>query len=264
MFITVRWLMVASLTTVSTSRMTRQTNYLRFVGELCLPHLGSTVLDVGAGFGAITEQIATGRTVTALDTSPACADALQSRFADNSNVTVVHGDLSALGTERFDSILLTNVLEHIADDAGFLADLKSLLLPRGRIVIYVPALNGLYTGWDRKVGHYRRYSKRRLAGVICEADDHLAVTYMRYANMLAIPAWLFSGRMVDEKAREARSLDASRPLCGPGSPRRREQGPAPDRAQFARCCRAQILMIARPVRVGRDKSRRRWLLLVFV
>jgi SAM-dependent methyltransferase len=185
-----------------------QTNYLRFVGELCLPHLGSTVLDVGAGFGSITEQIATGRTVTALDTSPACADALRSRFADNSNVTVVHGDLSALGTERFDSILLTNVLEHIADDAGFLADLKSRLLPRGRIVIYVPALNGLYTGWDRKVGHYRRYSKRRLAGVICEADDHLAVTYMRYANMLAIPAWLFSGRMVDEKAREARSLDA--------------------------------------------------------
>ena len=184
-----------------------QANYVRWVADLCLPHLGQTVLDVGAGFGAITQHVAADRTVTALDTSPACAKTLRSRFTDCPNVTVVHGDTSALGQQRFDSVLLTNVLEHIADDAGFLNDLKSRLLPKGSIVIYVPALNGLYSGWDRKVGHYRRYSKRRLDGVICEAGG-LAVTHLRYANLLAIPAWLLSGRLVDQDARAARSLDA--------------------------------------------------------
>jgi SAM-dependent methyltransferase len=184
-----------------------QSKHVRWVASLCLPYLGSTVLDVGAGFGAITEHIIADRRVTALDTSSACAEALRSRFADSPNVTVIHGDLSAFDQERFDTILLTNVLEHIADDSGFLNELARLLSPRGRIVIYVPALNGLYTGWDSKVGHYRRYSKRRLVGVIREADG-LAVTHMRYANMLAIPAWLVSGRMVDQQARAAQSLDA--------------------------------------------------------
>jgi SAM-dependent methyltransferase len=183
-----------------------QTNYVQWVADLCLPHLGGTVLDVGAGFGAITAHVTPGRTVTALDTSLTCAEALRSRFADAPNVTVVHGDLSALGEARFDSILLTNVLEHIADDTGFLNDLQRRLLPGGRIVIYVPALNGLYTGWDRKVGHYRRYSNRRLTGVI-EESDGLVATHMRYANMLAIPAWMVSGLMVDESDRTAHSLD---------------------------------------------------------
>ena len=182
-----------------------QSNYVRWVADLCVPHLGKNVLDVGAGFGAVTQHIADGRTVTALDTSPVCVAALEERFGDNPNARVVHGDLSALDDEQYDSALLTNVLEHIFDDSGFLAELRKRLTPAGTIVVYVPALNWLYTGWDHKVGHYRRYSKRRLRGVFHEA--HLAVTHLRYANMLAIPAWAVSGLMVDHKDRHVRSLD---------------------------------------------------------
>jgi hypothetical protein len=77
-------------------------------------------------------------------------------------------------------------------------------LPNGSLVIYVPAINGLFTSWDRKVGHYRRYSKTRLAGVVREAG--LKVAELRYVNVLAIPAWVFSGRLVNREAGVVRSL----------------------------------------------------------
>ena len=179
-------------------------NYLRWVADLCAPHLGSTLLDVGAGFGAITSHIVEGREVTVLDSSSACVAALKSRFADASNVRVVEGDIASLDGQEFDSILITNVLEHIRDDAQMLATLRTHLSPGGAIVVYVPALNGLYTNWDRKVGHYRRYSKRRLTGVAAEAD--LSVESLQYVNFLAIPAWLISGRLVGQERRTARSL----------------------------------------------------------
>jgi SAM-dependent methyltransferase len=179
-------------------------NYVRWVAELCSPHLGSTVLDVGAGFGAITSHIVEGREVTVLDSSPTCIAALKSRFKDTPNVRVVEGDVTSLECQAFDSILMTNVLEHICDDAQMLAALTSFLRPDGTIVVYVPAINGLFTNWDRKVGHYRRYSKRRMAGVAAEAG--LSVATLEYVNLMAIPAWLISGRLVDKERRTVRSL----------------------------------------------------------
>jgi hypothetical protein len=91
---------------------------------------------------------------------------------------------------------MINVLEHIEDDSGVLAGLRPLLSPGGAIVLYVPALNGLYGRWDRKVGHYRRYSRWRLREVANEAG--LDVVELRYVNALAIPAWIaFSRTDVD-------------------------------------------------------------------
>jgi 2-polyprenyl-3-methyl-5-hydroxy-6-metoxy-1,4-benzoquinol methylase len=181
-----------------------KSNYVKWIADLCAPHLGPSVLDVGAGHGAVTSHFAGDRNVTALDISPACAAALRARFIDTPQVRVVEGDLQAVEGKHYHSIILINVLEHIHDDSGFLALLARHLTPGGKILIYVPALNGLYTAWDRKVGHYRRYSKRRLAGVAAEAD--LTVTELQYVNLLAIPAWLVSGTLVDRPQRTIRSL----------------------------------------------------------
>jgi hypothetical protein len=87
----------------------------------------------------------------------------------------------------YDSIVMINVLEHILDDGGTLNYLAKFLNPGGNLIIYVPALNWLYGSWDRKIGHYRRYSKARLAGVIDEAG--LTVRKIHYVNAIAIPAW---------------------------------------------------------------------------
>ena len=163
-------------------------NYLSWVAEICDRNLGHRVLEVGAGIGAVTAHYEHGHEVVANDVSPACVLALRERFADHANVRVEDGDLRAIELqERFDSVLMVNVLEHIADDVEALRGLSDLVVRGGNVVVYVPALNWLYGPNDKKVGHYRRYSVWRLREVFLEAG--LEPVELRWVNLLAIPAW---------------------------------------------------------------------------
>jgi SAM-dependent methyltransferase len=171
--------------------------HLHWIGDLLLPHLGASVLEVGAGLGSVTQYLAAGRRYVATDVSDVYLNALRSRFASWPNVEVRRMDLRKLDlTETFDSTIMINLLEHIYNDVGALRGLKECLNPGGNCLIYVPALNSLYGPWDRDSGHYRRYSKRRLAAVVAQAG--LQPVHLRYVNMFAVPAWvLFSSRLID-------------------------------------------------------------------
>jgi SAM-dependent methyltransferase len=180
-------------------------NYLRWVADLVRPHLGASVLEVGSGIGAITEHLAQGRRLVATDVSEECVAALHHRFDNSPNVQVVHADLRSWEPdETFESIVMINVLEHIEDDAGALRSLSRFLRPEGSMVIYVPALNGLFGDFDFKVGHFRRYSRWRLKGVMHAAGLQPGET--RYANMLAIPAWLAFTRFAEVDPEGAKAL----------------------------------------------------------
>ena len=176
------------------------------MADLCRERLGHRVLEVGAGLGAITARYEQGREVVANDVSPECVQGLRERFAGHHNVRVEDRDLRHLELEaRFDSVLMVNVLEHIADDAGALQGLSKLLVPGGNVVVYVPALNGLYGALDRKIGHYRRYSVWRLREVFLEAG--LEPVELRSVNFMAIPAWAAFGRGdVDDRQRSGKLL----------------------------------------------------------
>jgi SAM-dependent methyltransferase len=162
-------------------------NYPRWVAGLCQPFLGQSVLEVGAGFGAVTQHFEADR-IVAVDSSPACVAAMTERFDDRPEIEIVEGDLRTLDfAERFDSVVMINTLEHIPDDVAAVRSMAGHLRPGGRLVVYVPALNGLYSDFDRKVGHCRRYSKPMLRAVMGEAG--LAVAELRYVNLLGVPAW---------------------------------------------------------------------------
>jgi SAM-dependent methyltransferase len=179
----------------------------RWIAELLMPYLGASTLEVGAGHGAITQHLAPGRRVLATDLSDSCLSVLRSRFSDSPNIQVQRMDLRDVDVhETFDSVVLINVLEHIYDDRGALRALSERLNPGGNCLIYVPALNWLYGALDRDLGHYRRYSIRRLAAVAREAG--LQPVVLRYVNLLAIPAWIVnsSKRIYDDDANQSRSL----------------------------------------------------------
>ncbi len=78
------------------------------------------MLEVGAGIGSITQRYANGHLVTATDVSPECVSAMEERFADSPNVTVMRTDLRGGddGLEGFDSVVMINVLEHIQTSRG--------------------------------------------------------------------------------------------------------------------------------------------------
>jgi SAM-dependent methyltransferase len=74
--------------------------------------------------------------------------------------TIVHATLNeAHFRERsLPAVGFFDVLEHIADEQGFLGEVRRCLAPQGRIYLSVPAGRWLWSDADVQAGHYRRYT----------------------------------------------------------------------------------------------------------
>jgi len=70
-----------------------------------------------------------------------------------------HDSLHSVPDKSVPYIYSLNVLEHIEDDVGILRELFRRLKPEGRLLIYVPAFEILFSSADKMVGHKRRYTK---------------------------------------------------------------------------------------------------------
>lgn len=72
--------------------------------------------------------------------------------------------------QRYDLVLLLDVLEHVADDRAFLAALcDENVQPNGHVLVSVPAWSFLFGRHDRSLSHLRRYSPTQCAGLLAQA-----------------------------------------------------------------------------------------------
>jgi SAM-dependent methyltransferase len=156
-------------------------NYNNSILKLILKYGPSTsdskVLDFGAGIGTFTNLLRElGRVVDCLEPDHAMATLLRSSGYKVYDLT------QDVPNGYYDYIYMANVLEHIEDDAHALKDIAAKLKPNGRLLIYVPAFELLFSAMDEKVGHYRRYTQRSLKKVITNAG--LLVVESRYADVI--------------------------------------------------------------------------------
>ena len=112
------------------------TQWKSYLLQVIAPHLGSEVLEVGAGFGATTEFLCHRPAKwTCLEPDPALANRLAERIRDGELprcCEMVSGSLNDLDSGRqFDSVVYVDVLEHIQEDARELVDATRRLRPRG-------------------------------------------------------------------------------------------------------------------------------------
>jgi len=159
-------------------------------------HLGRDVLEVGCGVGNFTVLMAgEGRRVTGIDIEPGYVETARRRLAAFPNANVACGDATAAEwTERFDTVVALDIVEHIADDRAFLARLSAVLKPGGKLVLKVPAGAWLMSPMDRAVGHHRRYDKRSLAETLAAAGlSPISLTYFNVAGTLG---WWLNGRVL--------------------------------------------------------------------
>jgi SAM-dependent methyltransferase len=90
---------------------------------------------------------------------------------------------------QFDYLFALDVLEHLPDDHVIVREWARVLKPGGRMVINVPAMDCLWSPHDVQMGHYRRYSKKKLSAVL-EANG-LVCERLVYSNFFLFPfAWL--------------------------------------------------------------------------
>lgn len=88
-------------------------------------------------------------------------------------------------SEKFDIVLLLDVLEHIDDDVAALKSLKQVLSERGKIIINVPAHAWLWSTIDVVSGHKRRYTMSSIMKVVEEAG--FCLKQIRYWGSLGLP-----------------------------------------------------------------------------
>jgi hypothetical protein len=89
-------------------------------------------------------------------------------------------ELYEIDAESVDLIYALNVIEHVSNDSETVRLLSSKLKLGGTLLVYVPAFELLYSAFDRKVGHLRRYRRENLTS-LAEAAG-LQVTEVRYAD----------------------------------------------------------------------------------
>jgi SAM-dependent methyltransferase len=162
-------------------------NYRDWICGLAEPHLSSPVLEIGAGHGTMTEVFAAGFDVVAVEPSERAGKLLLDRFAEATVELVVGYDTDIETSRRFGSIVMINVLEHVDDDDGLLRRCLDRLEPGGRLCIWVPGFPSLYSHFDAKVGHYRRYTKRQASAQLRSAG--FRITEARYVNVVGFLGW---------------------------------------------------------------------------
>lgn len=99
---------------------------------------GERVLDIGCGYGALAYDLArAGARVVGIDMNAANVLAGRERYT-HPNLELREGDvLTALPGECFDTVVMSNVLEHLPRRVEFLRDAQARLAPR-RWLLRVP------------------------------------------------------------------------------------------------------------------------------
>ena len=94
---------------------------------------------------------------------------------------------------NFDTVICSNVLEHICDHERALKNIKEILKPGGKLVLLVPCNPAIYSGLDEELGHYRRYTRDELNRVLGVAG--FTVHNMIAHNIVGALGWLWAGKV---------------------------------------------------------------------
>ena len=168
---------------------------------------GDRILDLGCGFGRHAYEAARrGAHVIALDAGEDEVNGVAGTFAamveqgelspETTKVGVVQGDALHLpfADGTFDRVLCSEVLEHIPNDVGAMAELARVLRPGGTMAITIPRFGPELINWALSDeyhmvpgGHVRIYRRSVIESRL--ESTGLKVTQHHYAHGLHSPYW---------------------------------------------------------------------------
>jgi SAM-dependent methyltransferase len=152
-----------------------------FVERACrdLGKLRPRILDVGCGTGANLQMLSRFGVAEGVDVSVAALNFCRARGL----AEVKQGAAESLPYEdaAFDLVTGLDVVEHLDDDIAGLKEMRRVLRPGGRAVLFVPAFMFLWGVQDDISHHRRRYTLPELKLKLREAG--LTVERATYANL---------------------------------------------------------------------------------
>lgn len=152
-----------------------------FLDQVCndLEQSHPHILDIGCGTGANLELLSEFGEAEGVDVSP---DALAfCRARGLRNVRQGEAEHLPYDDRSFDLVTGLDVVEHLDDDVAGLKEMRRVLRPGGRALLFVPAFMFLWGVQDDVSHHRRRYTLGGLQRVVREAG--FEVERATYANM---------------------------------------------------------------------------------
>lgn len=137
------------------------------LSRLRLPK-GARVLEAGCGYGGNLAMLAEFGEVKAFELD----ETARKYAAASSGIAISSGrlpDQIGFQGERFELVVMLDVLEHIEEDVGSLRILRQRLAPGASIAITVPAFPWLWSSHDEVHHHKRRYTRASLRHTLEQA-----------------------------------------------------------------------------------------------
>jgi len=157
-------------------------------------YFGRNILEIGSGIGSYIEIFLDDgyKKVVASDIFPDYLRYIRKKYLSKGVETMVvdlesAASIASIRKKGVDTIVAINVMEHIKNDKDAFKSLNRALPKGGRLIVLVPAHMALYSDFDRKIGHFRRYTKDNLSKKLRSAGFSLENTI--YFNSLGALGW---------------------------------------------------------------------------
>lgn len=160
----------------------------RMVSDLLQKHFPPPGCLIEGGVGAgrnLLEFQELGYSVRGYDIMPQAVEHCRERGLDDVQVHDL-GQPWPIKPGTVRAVVMLDVLEHLADPVCVLKHARETLADEGGVVFTVPAHPELFGDWDRRLGHFRRYTPQLLREHAQQAG--LTVKYLSHWNSLSLPA----------------------------------------------------------------------------
>ncbi len=172
----------------------RNSNLFRLVSKMVS---GNKVVEIGSGNGFFASLlIKSKKNVLGIEPSLEMINLSKRNYPKLRVISGYAEELDALTREKFDSVIMIDVLEHVEKDKDQILKIHNVLEANGEVILVVPAYKKLYGRRDKLMGHFRRYSQKDLFCLL-EAGG-FKVSFVRYWNALGVAPYFFYEKVLQK------------------------------------------------------------------
>jgi glycosyltransferase involved in cell wall biosynthesis len=185
------------------ARLSRASHFNNWMADTIRNYCGGRVLEIGSGVGNLTRKLIPRAKYVASDVNPFYLQTLEALSSDRPYMKSSYCDVTDISSfprleEGYDTVICLNVIEHVEDDYGALANIKTVLATTGTAIILVPQGQWNFGTLDHVLGHQRRYSKESIQKLA--RDCGFVAKEIREFNRIGTPAWFLNGKILHRRA----------------------------------------------------------------
>ena len=139
------------------------------------------ILDFGSGSGVNIKMLSQFGFVNIYEPHSDTKKYLKIKYKNKNKFKI----LNKIKNQKFDLVILADVLEHLKNDKKELKRLSKNLKKNGHILITVPAYEFLFSMKDKTLGHFRRYNKQQITKLF-KKFNIIKLTYFNFFLFIPI------------------------------------------------------------------------------